>query len=81
MNFGPTGVYVLSSIYRILHNFSTGFFSMYRGVLELKNDTGISRKNGSFTNKMCCSLSALFVETKIYFFRCNFGNKQINKNS
>ena len=43
-NFWPTGLYVLSSISKILHNFSTGFFSMYRGILELKNDNRILRK-------------------------------------
>ena len=80
-NFGPTGVYVLSSISRTLHNFSTGFFSIYRGILELKYDTRISRKNGSFANKTCCALIALFVKTKIYFCRGKFENKQINENS
>ena len=56
-------------------------FSMYRGILELKKDTSISRKNGSFANKMYRSLTALFVKTKIYFCRCYFRSKQINKNS
>ena len=37
--FWADGVYVLSSISRTLHNFCTGFFSMYRRILELKNDT------------------------------------------
>ena len=54
---------------------------MYRGTLGLKNDTSILRKNGSYANKTCYALSALFVKTKIYFCHCNFGNKQINKNS
>ena len=49
---------------------------MYRGVLELKNDTSILCKNDSFANKTCCALTALFVKMKIYFSRCNFGNKQ-----
>ena len=80
-NFRLTRVYVLSSISKTLHNFSTGFFAMYRGILELKNDNSILRKNGSFSNKTCCSLTALFLKTKIYFCRCNFVNKQINKNS
>ena len=80
-NFRPTGVYVLSSISKTLHNFSTGFFPMYRGILELKNDTNILRKNGSFSNKTCCGLAALFLKTKIYFCRCNFVNKQTHKNS
>ena len=30
-------MYVLRSISEALHNFSTGFFLMYRGILELKN--------------------------------------------
>ena len=80
-NFRPTGVYVLSSISKTLHNFSTGYFPMYRGILELKNDTNILRKNGSFSNKTCCGLAALFLKTKIYFCRCNFVNKQTHKNS
>ena len=76
MNFWPTGLYVLSSISRTLHNFSIGFFSMYRGILELKNDTRILRKNESFPNKTCCVLT---VKTSIYFCRYNFANKQIKK--
>ena len=76
-NFRPTGVYISSSISRTLHKFSMGFFSMYRGVLGLKSYTSILRKNGSFTYKTCCSLTALFVKTKINFLRCNFGNNQI----
>ena len=80
-NFGPTGVYVLSSISRTLHNFSTGFFSMYREISELKNDPSILCKSGPFANKTCCSLTALFVKTKIYFCLCNFANKHIKKNS
>ena len=52
---------------------------MYRGILELKNNTSILRGNGSFTNKMYGGLTALFVKTKIYFCRCNFGNNEINK--
>ena len=63
-----------------LHNFSAGFFPMYRGLLELKNDASNLRKNGSFSNTTCCGLTALFLKTKIYFCRCNFVNKQINKN-
>ena len=55
------------------------FFSLYRGILEPKNDTGILRKNGSFSNKTCCGLTALFLKTKIYFCRYNFVNKQINQ--
>ena len=51
------GMYVLSFISRFLHGFTTGFFSMYRGILELKNDTSISRKNGGFLNKTCCDLT------------------------
>ena len=43
-NFRSTGEYVLSSISKILHSFSTGFFPMYRGILELKSDTNILRK-------------------------------------
>ena len=74
---GRHGVYVLSSISRTF--FSTFFlffsFSVYRGMLELKNDTSILRKNGWFGNKTCCSLTALFVKTEIDFCCCNFGNK------
>ena len=80
-NFGPTRVYVLSSISRTLYNFSTGFFSMYRGMLELKNNTNILFKNGPFANKTCCALTVLFAKMKIYFCCCNFGNKinEINR--
>ena len=49
---------------------------MYKGILELKSNTSILRKNGSFANKMCCGLNALFLRMEIYFCRCNFGNKQ-----
>ena len=64
-----------------LKNFSTRFFTMYRGILELKNNTRILRKkNDSFANRTICGLTALFVKIKIYFCRCNFVNKQINKN-
>ena len=58
-NFKTTGVYVLSSISKTLHNFSTGIFPMYRGILELKIDTSILRKNGSFSNMTAldCSVS------------------------
>ena len=52
---------------------------MYRKILELRNDTSILRKNYLFQNKICCALSALVIKTKIYFCRCNFGNKQITK--
>ena len=76
-DFRPTGVFVLSSISKTLHNFLTGFFPTYRGILELKRDTSILRKYDSFSNKVCCGLTALFLETKIYFCRCNFVN--INK--
>ena len=79
-NFRLTGVYVLSSISKALHNFSTGFFPMYRGILELKKVISILRKNDSFSSKTCCGLTALFLKTKICFRRCNFVNKQINKN-
>ena len=78
-NFRPTGVNVLSSISKTLHNFSTGFSPMHRGILELKNDTSILHKNGSFSNKTCCGLTALFLKRKIYFCRCSFVNKQIKK--
>ena len=50
-------------------------------ILVLKNNTSILRKKGSFSNKMCCSLTALFLKTKIYFCCCNFITKLINKNS
>ena len=54
---------------------------MYREILELKNNTGIFCKNDLFANKTCCGVTAMFVKTKIYFCRCNFASKQINKNS
>ena len=54
---------------------------MYRGISEQKNGTSILHKNGSFSNKTCCSLTALFLKIKIYFCLCNFVNKQLNKNS
>ena len=50
-------------------------------IFELKNDISILRKDDSSANKACCGLTELFVETKIYFYRCKFANKQINKNS
>ena len=78
-DWGVSFIYVYVSISRTLHNFSKGFFSMYRGILELKNDASNLRKNGLFANKTRCVLTALFVKAKFYFFRCNFGNKQINK--
>ena len=65
-----TGVYVLSSILRTSHNFIKGFFSKYRGILKLKNNAIILRKNGSFTNKTCCQKQA---------FTFVFGTSQINK--
>ena len=54
---------------------------MVRGILELKNDNNISPKNDSFANETCFGLTAMFVKTKFCFYRCNFANKQINKNS
>ena len=60
-----------------LHDFSTVFFSIYRGILELKNNTNILCKNGSFANKTCCALTELFVKTNICFCRYNF--RKINK--
>ena len=54
---------------------------MHRGILELKNNTSILHKNGSFSNKASCGLTALFLKMKIYFCCCNFINKQIKKNS
>ena len=74
-NFRPTGEYVLSPISKTLHNFSTWFFPMYRGILELKNHTRILCENGSFLNKTCYDLTALFLKSKIYFCCCNFVNK------
>ena len=59
--FGPAEVYGLVSISRALHIFSTELFSMYRGILELKNDTSILRISDSFTNKTGSGLTALFV--------------------
>ena len=68
IHFGSTEVGVrLSSISRTLHNFSTVFFSIYRGILERKNDTSILRKSDSFANKPCCGLTALFVKRKFTF--------------
>ena len=45
---------------------------MYRGIY----DTSILCINGSFANKMCCGLTALFVKPKINFCPCKFANKQ-----
>ena len=53
--------------FRNFHNFSKEFFSLYRAILEFKNNAGILRKNGLFENKTCCGLTALFLKTKIYF--------------
>ena len=65
--FRPNAVYVSSSISKTLHNFSMGILPMYRGILELKNDTSILRKNGWFSNKTYCSLTALFLKKKFTF--------------
>ena len=54
--FWVAGVCVLSSISRILYNFSTVCFSMYGGILKLKNSTSILRKNDSLANKTFCTL-------------------------
>ena len=81
MNFRSTRVYVLSSISRTLHYFSTGFFSVYRGMLGLQNDTRILHKNVSFKSKMLQGSAALFIKMKIYFFCCNLVNNQINSTS
>ena len=51
------------------------FFLIYRGILELKNNTSIWRKNSSFAHKTCCDLTTLFVKQKFSFCRCNFANK------
>ena len=41
---------------------------MYTGMLEVKLDTRVLRKNGSFANRLtCCSLTALFRERKCLF--------------
>ena len=79
--FWTDEVYVLSFISRTLHNIFTGFFSMYRKLIELKSDTRILRRNGLFGNKTCCALTALFAKKKFCFYHCNSGNKQISKNS
>ena len=39
---------------------------MYRGIIELKNDTSILWKSGLFANNTCCGLSALLIKTKIF---------------
>ena len=54
-------------------------FCQCREILELKNDTSILRKIGSLANKTL-TLIVLFLKTKIYFYRFNSGNKQINRN-
>ena len=65
-NFGPTEVYVLGSILRTLHNFSTGiFFKVERDIRAKK--TRILSKNSFFANKTSCGLTALSVKPKIYF--------------
>ena len=68
-----------NSISRTLAKNSGVYFTKYKGILELKSDTRISRKNGWFVSKTCCGLTALFVKTKIYFCCWNFVNKKINK--
>ena len=45
-------------------------------MLELKNSSSILRKKGLFANKMYCGLTTLFVKIEIFFYRCNFTNKQ-----
>ena len=80
MSFRLAGVYILSSVSKTLHKLSMGSFPMYRGILELKNDSSILHKSDLFSNKTCCGLTVLFLKTKIYFCRCDFVNKQIDKN-
>ena len=41
---------------------------MDRGILELKNDTSILRKNGLFLNKTCCGLAALLSNLTVKQF-------------
>ena len=79
--FWLTGMYVSSSISRTLHNFSTGFFSMYREILELKHDMLAFCRKMVHSHTMYFGLAALFVKTKIYFYHCNFVSKQISKSS
>ena len=79
--FSGDWVYILGSISRTLDNFFTALFWKYGWILELKSDTSILLENGSFVYKTCFGLAALFVKSKIYFYRCNFAKKQINKNS
>ena len=47
------------------------FFSIYRGILELKRDSSILRKNDLFANNTCCGLTAKPTTQT---------DKQINKN-
>ena len=56
------GVYVWSSIFRTLHNFSKGFFSMYRGTLEVKNYTSIlhTKLARSQIRRVAASLHCLY---------------------
>ena len=49
---------------------------MYRGIIELKNETSILCKSGLFANNTCCSLTALLIKTKIYFCCCSFANNR-----
>ena len=76
-NLRHTQVYVLNSIFKTLHNFSRGFFPVYRGILEPKSNTSILRKNGLFSKKTCYGLTSLFQKRKFTFVV----NKQISKNS
>ena len=49
---------------------------MYRGILELKNDTSILRKIERWQIRRVAPLTAMFVKTKVYFCRLTL---EINK--
>ena len=60
-------------IQNLTYFFHRIFFNV-RGILELKNDTTILRKNGSFANKTCCTLTALFVKMQIVLRESPYGS-------
>ena len=80
MNFRLTGMYVLSFISKTLHSFSNGFFPMYRGILELKNDTIILRKKWLILKQDVMRFGGTVSKNGNLLLLCNFVNKQIKKN-
>ena len=71
--------FFLGSISGTFRNFSTEFFSMYRGILELKTILAFYAKI-ALSQKNVWRLDCTIFKTKNYFCRSSFGNKQIKKN-